>query len=442
MIRKLTIAFMLLLGMWVPLSSANELSQLFQDALNYDADYAASLAEFRAGLEKLPQARAGLLPQIQLSANTLETHFDTSLATPATNTFLASLGGVQNFDSNSVGITLTQPLFRQANSIQYDQAKLQLQANDARLEDKRQSLMLRVAAAYFDVLLAQDTLAALNAQKTAIQQELALAKANFSVGTATVTDADEALARFSLTEAHLIAVQNDLSVKRQALFMLTGARTEALSGLKNPHNLESVELNQLNSWIQSAIRMNPQIQIEQENLNIAQQEIARVRSGRLPTLDAVANYTYGNNQLFGNTLVNTRISYFGLILNFPLYQGGLVNSRVREAEANKDRAQQNLITLRRQIDVGIRQAALNINSEAMQVTAYAEAEKSSQSALESNQLGITAGVRTMIDLLNAEQQYYSTQRELAAARYGYWLSTLRLKSILGTLNEADLAEIR
>lgn len=426
---KLTRALLLLLLVWSQVSFANELSHVYADALNHDAEYAASLANYRAGLEKLPQARSALLPQIQLSANTQRNRTDSTFA------------GVQNYDSNSVGVNVTQPLYRQASLSQFEQAKQLIRSNSAQLDSKQQDLILRVASAYFDVLLAQDNLNVLLAQKTAISQQLALAKANFTAGTATITDSDEAQARFELTQAQLIAVQNDLNIKQQALSVLTGKPTGTLSGLNTQYPLSPLALNQLDGWIASAVESNPQIRIEQANFNIAEQEIARARSGHLPTLDAVANYTDSNNQLFGNTFVNTRNASIGLALNLPLYQGGLVNSRIREAEANKERAQQNLLVIRRQIDLNTRQAAYSINSQAAQVTAYTQAVSASLSALESNKLGLTVGIRTNIDVLNAQQQYYATQRDLAAARYGYWLAKLRLKADLGTLSEADLAEI-
>ena len=426
---KLTRALLLLMLVWTPASFANELSHVYQDALGNDAEYAASMANYQAGLEKLPQARAALLPQIQLTANVLQNRTDSSFA------------GVQNYRSNSFGVSVTQPLYRQASLTQYAQAKQQLLANNAQLSSKQQDLILRVASAYFDVLLAQDNLHVLQAQQTAIEQQLALAKANFTAGTATITDSDEARARFELTQAQLIAVQNDLNLKQQALSVLTGKPPATLAGLNAQHMLNPVALNQLDAWIADAVQKNPQMQIEQANLNIAEQEITRARSGHLPTLDAVANYTDNNNQLFGNSLVNTSNANIGLALNFPLYQGGLVNSHIREAEANKDKAQQNLLVIRRQIDLNTRQAAYSINSQAAQVAAYTQAVNASLSALESNKLGLTVGIRTNIDVLNAQQQYYATQRDLAAARYGYWLAKLRLKANLGSLTETDLNEI-
>lgn len=426
---KLTRALLLLLVVWNPASFANELSHVYEEALNHDAEYAASMANYRAGLEKLPQARSALLPQIQLNANIQQNRTD------------SSFGGVQNYSSNGMGVNITQPLYRKASLVQYEQAKQLNRANSAQLDSKQQELILRVASAYFDVLLAQDNLNVLLMQKTAINQQLELAKANFTAGTATITDTNEAQARFELTRAQVIATQNDLNIKQQALSVLTGKPPGTLSGLNTHYPLNPIALNQLDSWIAAAVDNNPQIQIEQANFNIAEQEIARARSGHLPTLDAVANYTDNTNQLFGNTFINMRSASIGLALNLPLYQGGLVNSRIREAEANKDRAQQNLLVIRRQIDLSTRQAASNINSQAAQVAAYTQAVNASLSALESNKLGLTVGIRTNIDVLNAQQQYYAAQRDLAAARYGYWLAKLRLKADLGTLSEADLTEV-
>ncbi|MDR3393242.1 MAG: TolC family outer membrane protein [Sulfuriferula sp.] len=426
---ELTRAILLLMLIWVPSAFAGELSRLYQDALNHDADYAASLANYRAGLEKLPQARSALLPQIQLNANALQNRTDLSIAP------------VQNYSSNSASVNVTQPLFRQANLSQYEQAKQQSHANVALLDSKQQDLILRVASAYFDVLLAQDNLYVLQSLKTAIDRQLALAKANFAAGTSTVTDSDEAQARSDLTAAQLISAQNDLYIKQQSLSVLTGTPPIMLAGLDKQRPLPPVALNQLDNWITEAVQNNPQIRIEQANMKIAEAEITRARSGHLPTLDAVASYTDNRNQLFGNTFINSRSGNIGLALNIPLYQGGLVDSRIREAEANKDKASQELLASSRQIELGIRQAAYNTNSQAAQVTAYTQAVNAALTSLESSKLGLTVGVRTNIDVLNAQQQYYAAQRDLAAARYGYWLAKLRLKANEGALNETDLAAI-
>ncbi|MEW6118877.1 MAG: TolC family outer membrane protein [Pseudomonadota bacterium] len=412
-----------------PAAHAANLSDVYRDAQAYDAQYAAAKAARTAGQEKAVQGRAGLLPQVNVNGNLRYNDVDSSLP-----------GGDADYDSNGFGISASQPLFRKQNLVQYEQAKTQTRIAEVQFKAAEQDLILRVAQAYFDVLQSQDNIAFINAQKAAITEQLASAKRNFEVGTATITDTHEAQARYDLAVAQEIAEQNTLNIRLRALEKLIGKPAGALDVLVEPAQLKT-EAGNIDEWAERAAQGNLQAEIQRLAKAIADQEVERNRAGHYPTLDAVAGYTVSNNQNFGTQQVDTRTASIGLELNLPIYQGGLVSSQVREAVANQEKARQDLEVASRDASLSARQAWLNVNSGAARVRALEQALVSSRAQLDSTKLGLQVGVRTSLDVLDAEQQVLSARRDLAGARYAYLLSGLALKAAVGTLNPADLAEI-
>lgn len=417
------------------LAGAADLSQVYRDALAYDAQYAAARAQLDAGREKLPQGRAGLLPNVGFNANTQWN--DVDIKQP--------FSGTRGYNSHGYSVTLTQPLFRWQNWVQYNQAKLQVAQAAMQFSTARQDLILRVVQAYFDVLLAQDSLGVVEAQKKAVSEQLEQAKRNFEVGTSTIVDSHEAQARYDLVVSQEIAARNDLEVKQQALRQIIGKAPEALKALKEKVNIQPPQPNDLQQWADAAERDSYQVQLQQAALEIAAREVERNRAGHYPTLDAVASYGYakqGSNAISipaYSSEANT--STIGLQLAVPIFQGGAVSSRTREAAALKEKAAQDLENARRGAAQSARQAYLGVTSGIAQVSALEQALVSSQSALESNQLGYEVGVRINIDVLNAQQQLYSTRRDLFKARYDTLLAQLRLKAAAGTLGDEDVEAI-
>jgi outer membrane protein len=302
--------------------------------------------------------------------------------------------------------------------------------------------MLRVAQAYFDVLIAQDSVQLVNAQKTAISEQHAQAKRNFEVGTATITDTLEAQARYDLTGAQEIAAQNNLEIKRSALQQLINATPGDLTPLGKEFKLEVPQPANMEKWVDEAQLNNLQLAIAQASAEIAEKEVARNRGGHYPTVDLVANYTQSNanGSIYGVGIDSTNKSV-GVQLNMPLFQGGVVNSKWREAEANRERARQELENARRNVAQQARQAYLGVVSGVAQVQALQQALTSSESVLEASKLGQEVGVRTNLDVLNAQQQLFSTRRDLYQAQYDYLLSQLRLKQAVGSLGEEDLSKV-
>ncbi len=412
-----------------PAAHAANLTDVYRDALAYDAQFAAARAAYEAGKEKAVQGRAGLLPNVNLGANVRYNSVDSSLP-----------GGDADFDSNGLTLTGVQPIFRKQNSVLYAQAKEQVKIAEMQLKVAEQELILRVAQAYFDVLESQDNIAFINAQKASITEQLAAAKRNFEVGTATITDTHEAQARFDLALAQEIAEQNSLNIRLRALEKLIGKPAGALDSLVD-NKLLQIETGTLDEWAARAADSNLQAEIQRIAKTIADQEVERNRAGHYPTLDAVAGYTVNNNQNFGAQQVDTRTASVGVELNLPIYQGGLTSSRVREAVANQEKARQDLEFATREASLQARQAWLNVNSGVARVRALEQALISTQAQLDSTKLGLDVGVRTNLDVLDAEQQVLSARRDLAGARYAYLLSALALKAAVGALSPADLAEL-
>jgi outer membrane protein len=418
-------------------SSAADLLQIYRLAQGADAVYASARATWSATQEKLPQGRAGLLPSATLSASTQHNDRDIRFRTPTTP------NASDQFNSNTWSLSLTQPIYRRQNLIAYEQAQTQVGQADSQLALAGQELILRASQAYFDVLLALNNVELAAAQKVAISEQLAQAKRNFEVGTATITDTHEAQARFDLAVAQEIAAQNDLEIRRRQLAQIIGQPAPTLSLLAAQIPLELPQPNRIEPWVEEATRASLPVLISEATLAFARQEVERNRGGHHPTLDAFVTYSdsglgSGNLGGPGNDTTNRII---GLQFAVPLYQGGATASRVREALANEDKARQDLENARRGAELAVHQAFLGVTNGVAQVNALRAALVSSQSSLDSTRLGLQVGVRTQVDVLNAQQQLFSTRRDLAQAAYNYVLSLLRLKAAVGRLSEDDLAKV-
>ena len=378
------------------------------------------------------------MPAINLNANSTFNDLTTQYR-PATPPLFT--GGTNRYNSNGYGVSLVQPLYRQQNWLTYSESELQAAQAGMQLKIAEQDLILRVAQAYFDVLIAQDSVQLVDAQKTAISEQLEQAKRNFEVGSATITDTLEAQARYDLTGAQEIAAQNNLEIKRSALQQLINVIPKDLQPLGKEFKLEVPQPADMEKWVDEAQVNNLQLAIVHAGAEIADKEVLRNRGGHYPTVDLVANYTQNNasSSSFGVGSDTTNMS-IGVQLNMPLFQGGAVNSRWREAEANRERARQELENARRNVAQQTRQSYLGVVSGVAQVKALQQALASGESVLEASKLGHEVGVRTNLDVLNAQQQLFSTRRDLYQAQYNYLLSQLRLKQAAGSLGEEDLSK--
>jgi outer membrane protein len=410
---------------------ASDLLEVYNQAKGYDSTYAAAQYALDAGKEKYPQGLAGLLPNIAGTANTFWNRATNVSVTP---------DRLFTFNSNGWTVQLTQPLFRWQNWEAYKQGELQVVQAEATYGAAVQDLIVRVAQAYFDVLQAEDNLAFVKANKAAISEQLAQAKRNFEVGTATITDTNEAQARYDLAAAQEIAAINDLEVKQRALQLLIGDVPPKLNPLRTTLELDSPKPNTMDEWVARAQDENFQVRAQQAAVEIAKREISRQRAGHYPTVDLVGNVSANTNQNLAilaprQTIDQTQI---GVQLALPIFSGGAVLSRTREAAALADKAVSDLDTVRRSAILDARRSFLNVSNGLAQVKALEQALVSSETSLQSNRVGYEVGVRINLDVLNAVQQVFSTKRDLAAARYDTIINGFKLKQAAGNLTEEDV----
>ena len=440
---KRTLAFVLgaAMGAVLPSAAAEDLLQIYRDAVANDPTLASARATWMATQEVIPQARANLLPSVTLAANATGQDFHEKLHTDPTITFS------QRFPQYQYTVSASQPLYRQQNRVALDQARQTVGQSDFVLASTQQDLILRVAQAYLDVLLARFNIELTESQKAAVSENLAQAKRNFEVGTATITDTNDAQAKYDQIVAQEISTQNDLDNKLAALRAIIGRAPKELKPFGGRFEPQLPTPNALDAWIEAAVRDNPQVRIAQANYDIAVLEVDRQRAGHYPTVDLVASFNQGyaggssSTSLTSLAASDSRLAQIGVQLNVPLYLGGSIDSKVRQAVANQEKARQDLETARRSAQLSAQTAFSGVTSGVAQVNAFEQAVKSAQVSYDSTKLGLEVGVRTNLDVLNQQQQVFQTRFNLAQSYYNFVINSLKLKQAVGTLAEADVAEL-
>ena len=414
-------------------AQAQSLLELYQSARSFDAPYLAARAQADAAVPRAAQSLALRRPSAALSAGLTGSRIDT-----------VTSGTLSSTNTQAV-LQARQPLFNRAADASIEQAQAQLDAARADLEIAEQDLIARLTQAYFDVLAAQDTLATVQASKKAIAEQLASAKRNFEVGTATVTDTREAQARFDLAGAQEIAAENDLRTRRVALDQLVGRSGVTPRPLMTPVVLPALQPSEIESWVADADARHPLVRKARIGEEVARIETRKARAGHLPTVDLVASYSAsrsgGSALALSGAAGTTGTASIGVQLNVPLYSGHAIDNRIKETLLLESRAGLDLEASRRAVAQSTRQAFLGVKSGLAQVAALQAAEDSSQLALEATQLGYRVGVRVNLDVLNAQTQLFQTQRDLARARYDVLLGGLRLRQASGQLTADDVSAV-
>lgn len=423
----------------------NDLLSIYRDALANDSAYASARFARQAAEERTPQARAGVLPNVSAGINASENYFkfDASPFVDATTNRTVDPSFDRTFYSWGPVISASWPLYRPQNWDAIDQAKLFVTGAEANFAQARQDLIVRVSQAYFDVLAAQDNLNAIAANKRAVSENLAQAKREFEVGTKTIVDTTEAQARFDQILAQEQVALGDLVVRRSALRAIIGRDAGDLATLRDAPTLQPPAPADIEAWAKRAEENNPNVAFAQANAQIARVETQRNRDAQKPTIDLVASASRSrNNGSTSSSLSSTNTSgSIGVQLNVPIYTGGLIQSRIREALANEERSRFDLESARRNAAQGARQAYTGVDFGLSQVRALESAEKSAQSQLDATRLGYQVGLRINLEVLNANTQLFTTQRDLKKARYDFLLSGLRLKSATGSLDDKDVEAI-
>ena len=405
-----------------------DLKQVYQAALEQDATIRASRAAADSGRERLPQARAGLLPQISASAgrnnNNLDTTAPNILGTPVTTN--------DKYLSDNKTVQLRQPLVNMQRWLQFQQAKFVVEEVEANLGRDLQNLVVRVAGAYFEALMADEQLDLVLAQKKTYTALVDAAKKGLAAGSGTRTDIDDAQSRLDMAAAQELEARQNQDLARRQLQLLVNQPVDQIAKL----NVAALQLSapmpaNLDDWTRKAEQASPEIRAMQARLDAARREVSKAQAGHLPTLDAVAQWSNSGSENI--TRVNSRYENktIGLQLNIPLYSGGYVNSTIRQAVAEQTRAEESLEALRRDLGVRVHKEYRGVSEGVLRVRALEQAARSAEQMMKSTQMSLTAGSRTQLDVLNAQQQFTLALRDLAQARLVYLLSKVRLASLVG-----------
>lgn len=431
--KKIAINAFIASSLLVSQAWAENLIDVFELSLSSDPQLLAEAASRQAVGELDDQATANFLPQVDLTANTGKTWVDASSQ---------SFGGQTEYNDHGYTLSLVQPLYRRQNFVQKEQADIFIEGADASYVAAEQSLIVRVSERYFGVLGAEDDLTFALAEREAIAKQLEQTQQRFDVGMATITDTTEAQAAFDLANAAVIAAENALANANEQLRETSGKYINELTGLQSDSPLVSPEPEDINQWSQTALVQNPSLMVAKSNVDSAAQTIELQKSGHYPSLDLVAQKNYAS-QSDGNFSGSskTHTEAIGLQFNLPIYAGGAVVSRTREAGYRLDQAMQNEEQQRRFVTRQTRESFNGVMSGISRVQALKQAVVSNEKALESTQAGYEVGTRTTVDVLDARRNLFSARRDYARSRYDYILNTLRLKQAAGIVTVEDLVQI-
>ncbi|MFK0086216.1 TolC family outer membrane protein [Pseudomonas sp. NPDC090755] len=445
MLRKLSLAIAVSCatnGMaWaadVPISAKNDLVSVYQEAVNNNADLAAAQANYGAQKEVVPQARAGLLPNLS-GGGTMQN----------TRTKLDSPSITSNRSGNSWQATLAQPVFRadrwfqlQAAEAFNEQAALELSATE-------QNLILQSAENYFAVLRAEDTLASTKAEEAAFKRQLDQSEERFDVGLSDKTDVLQSQASYDTARANRIVAQRQVDDAYEALITFTNRYYKSVQGIVHTLPIQVPVPNDAKLWVETAGKQNLNLLATNFAVSAAEETLRQRKAGHAPTLDAVAQYQKGDNDNLGFSNPNlggpisgdVEQTSVGLQLNIPIYSGGLISSQVREAYQRLNQTEQQRESLRRQVVENTRNLHRAVNTDVEQVQARKQSIISNQSALEATEIGYQVGTRNIVDVLDAQRQLYTSVRDYNNTRYDYILDNLRLKQAAGTLSPQDLTDL-
>lgn len=409
--------------------NSENLLQVYQEALQADPALAAAEADYQAILQAKPQARAGLLPQ--LNANAGYNYTDQSYKDSA------AFFNDDNYATKNYGLRLDQTLFNKTIWVQLDQADSSIARSAAELTAAKQDLITRTAQAYFDVLTAEDSLEFVKAEKEAIHQQLKQSQQQFEVGLIAITDVHESQAQYDLSVAQEIDAKNQLDISKEGLHTIINRYTLGLSSLNEASPLPKPEPENIQKWVETSLDTNPDLKAVGYAVKLAEQEIDKRKGGHYPTLGLAA--TYGVNDSDGGfSSGEVTDGTVGLELKLPIFTGGLTRSQVSEARSLYEKALKEEERARRNTVQLTRASYLNVLAGISRVSALKQALKSTQTAADAAQVGFEVGTRTAVDVLLALRETYRARRDYSKARYDYILSTLRLKQAAGSISENDL----
>lgn len=430
--RKLLL-FTLLSFIFLQSATAENLLEIYRQAQKSDPTFLAAQQEFFAVEEAKNQSFALFLPALSLSASYDEI-----------NKKNKATGDSTQYTTKGYNLALNQAIFHNDYFVQYRQADYRVAQAAANFNSAALDLIVRVSQAYFEVLGAIDNLTFSQAEQKAIAEQLHQTKQRFKVGLTAITDVHEAQSRYDQSRAQTIAAENLLAVSRENLREVTGQYPQSLSELAADTPLVRPDPDDIEQWAKIAAEQSLELLAADKAMQIAREEVNRRRSGHYPTLDLVASAGYTNDDGPISEITNiqeTEDARIGLVLNLPIYQGGLVVSQTDEAAYRYQQSKDLYEQQRRATDRQTRSSYLNVISNISSVIAFKQALRSTRTALEATQAGYEVGTRTAVDLLNSRREVFRAERDYARSRYTYIVETLRLKQAAGTLTEDSVAAI-
>ncbi|MBI3896876.1 MAG: TolC family outer membrane protein [Gammaproteobacteria bacterium] len=411
---------------------------LYQAALTSDPRFRAAEANYQALQQRLPEARAALLPQLDARASSSRNSEDTT----TDQTIFTQPAGSIGYRSGQYSLNLTQPLLNTAALAGIRQANAEIRQAEAEHTAARHELMLRLAEAYLQILLAHDTLSLAAAEKETLTKSLDAARAKHQEGVASLTEVEDARARMQVAIAQEIETANQLEDRQQALREIIGRIPDRLASLGDDIPLLTPDPPEVDRWAEAALTQNLTVRAAAEAVTVAREDIARNEAAHAPTIDIVGSTSrIDDSESISGPGVRTDRKSIGLQLNLPLFQGGIVLARTREAEFRHDAALQELEARRRNAERSARTAFREVRGAQARSEALKQAVGAGETVLNAKTEGQRAGLYHTIDVLDATRDLYRAKRDYAEARYGYLLAFLRLKQSAGTLNEDDLSAI-
>ena len=409
-----------------------DLVSIYSLAERNDPTYQQEISIHRVVIESKPQALSKLLPSINLSGNTKRNAQDIT-------TSGASFGsdGEIDFNSHGYSLNITQPLFRRDSFIALEQADSRIRESGVKLAKAQQDLIINVSENYFNVLTSLDNLEFAKIEVKSLSRQLEQANQRFEVGLSAITDVQEAQAGYDLAIAQEIQAINTVDNAKEKIRELTGEYIDEFDNLSEKIILVKPSPEEIESWTQLAIEQNLDVSAANFALETARKEIKKQSAGHLPTVDIVASHGYDSTGgRFGSTRMDR--SEIGLELNIPIYSGGLVSSKTREAYENYNQSMHYLEKARRTAQRNTREAYLGVISGISQVNALKQAVVSSETALLATEAGFEVGTRTAVDIVASQRTTSKARRDYSDAKYNYILNTLKLKQAAGTLSPDDL----
>lgn len=441
-LRKLTLLTALALSL-NPLLPASALGfmEAYRAALQNDPTYQAAIAENEAGQQNRAMGRAGLLPQISANASRARVRGEREYNTQTLSEVRNVIEPLSYF-STSRTVQVRQSVLNMAAIANFRQGRARAEYSTEVFRGKQNDLALRLSSAYFQALLSQHAIDLAQAKVQSIEQQLKTAEVQFKAGDGTVTDVDEARARRDLAQAQLIEARNQLTVAMRSLQELVGDKPVSLAQLKADFAKQlKPELETLDVWLDRALETSADIAAQRRALEVAEREVDKNRAGHLPTVDVYASSGRSQSDSFSSINQEYRTRQLGVQVNIPIFSGGYTNAATTQAIANRERARNELEATVNKTHIEVTKQYSGTVSGLAKVQALELAVKSSEQALESTKMGFKAGMRSNVDILNAEEQLYTSRRDLAEAKYVYLLSRLRLKAAAGQLSEADMGEV-